>query len=56
MQALLDITSFLGTLDKYWSDPAWIFAALIGGIGVMGLLALALLYPIGNDPDDSQTN
>jgi hypothetical protein len=51
MEALISITSFLGDLDKYWEDPAWIFAALVGGLGILGLLALVMLYPISRDTD-----
>jgi hypothetical protein len=49
---LLDITSFLGELDKVLEDPAWIFFALVGGIGLLGLIALMLLYPISRDPEN----
>jgi hypothetical protein len=51
---LLDITSFLGDLDKVWEDPAWIFFALVGGVGLLGLTALMLLYPISRDTDTNQ--
>ena len=51
--ALLDITSFLGELDKILEDPAWLFFFLIGGIGVLGMLALLLLYPISGDNDST---
>ena len=51
MEVLLGITSFLGKLDKYWEDPAWIFAALVGGLGILGLIALLTLYPISQDTD-----
>lgn len=50
---LLDITSFLGELDKVLEEPAWIFFGLVGGIGVLGLLALLLLYPISTDTENS---
>lgn len=50
---LLDITSFLGDLDKILEDPAWIFFALVGGVGLLGLAALALLYPLSGDTDSN---
>jgi hypothetical protein len=49
---LLDITSFLGDLDKVLEDPAWLFFGLVGGVGLLGLLAL-LLYPISSDTDQT---
>jgi hypothetical protein len=51
--SLLDITSFLGDLDKILEDPAWLFFGIIGGIAVLGLLALLLLYPISGDTDST---
>ncbi|HEY4684888.1 MAG TPA: hypothetical protein VII57_02465 [Dehalococcoidia bacterium] len=45
---VLDITSFLGDLDKVLEDPAWLLfgaAVIIGGLG----LALLLLYPFARD-------
>jgi hypothetical protein len=53
METLLSITSFLGQLNKYWDDPAWVFAGLVGGIALLGLLALFLLYPISQDVDNN---
>lgn len=50
---LLDITSFLGDLDKVLEDPAWLFFGLVGGVGLLGLLALLLLYPISQDTDST---
>jgi hypothetical protein len=49
---LLDITSFLGEVDKILEDPAWLFFFLVGGVGLLGLLLLMLLYPISKDPDN----
>jgi hypothetical protein len=43
---LLDI---LAEADKILEDPAWIMFALAGAIGLLGLIALALLYPISRD-------
>jgi hypothetical protein len=43
---LLDI---LAEADKILEDPAWIMFALAGAIGILGLLALFLLYPISRD-------
>ena len=54
MEALLSITSFLGTLDDIWDDPAWIFAGLVGGIALIALVALLALYPISRDTDVDQ--
>jgi hypothetical protein len=52
--ALLSITSFLGKLDNVWDNPAWIFFALVGGIGALGLLTLLALYPISRDTGSDQ--
>jgi hypothetical protein len=54
MEALLDITSFLGHLDKFWDNPAWIFAALVGLVGALGLVALMLLYPFSRDTESGE--
>jgi hypothetical protein len=43
---LLDI---LAEADKILEDPAWIMFVLAGAIGLLGLIALALLYPISRD-------
>ena len=52
--ALLSITSFLGKLDSVWENPAWIFFALVGGIGALGLLTLMVLYPFSRDTGSDQ--
>ncbi len=43
---LLDI---LADVDKVLEDPAWIMFGLAGAVGVLGLIALILLYPLGRD-------
>jgi hypothetical protein len=43
---LLDI---LADLDKVLEDPAWIMFGLAGAVGLLGLVALILLYPLGRD-------
>jgi hypothetical protein len=46
MMPLLDI---LAELDNILEDPAWLMFGLAGAVGVIGLIALALLYPISRD-------
>ncbi|HXH20812.1 MAG TPA: hypothetical protein VNN10_02195 [Dehalococcoidia bacterium] len=53
---LLDITSFLGELDKVLEDPAWLFFGLVGGVGLLGLLAIMLLYPFSSDSDQTTSS
>ena len=43
---LLDV---LHEADKILEDPAWLMFGLAGAVGVLGLLALVLLYPLGRD-------
>jgi hypothetical protein len=43
---LLDL---LADLDKVLEDPAWIMFGLAGAVGLLGLVALILLYPLGRD-------
>jgi len=43
---LLDI---LADLDSVLEDPAWIMFGLAGAVGLLGLMALILLYPTGRD-------
>ena len=53
LMPLLDITSFLGELDTILEDPAWLFFGLIGGVGLLGLLAFMILYPFSQDIDNN---
>ena len=46
---LLDITSFLGDLDKVLEDPAWLMFGLAVLVGGLGLALLFLLYPFARD-------
>ena len=47
---LLDVFGIsLGDLDKVLEDPAWIMLALAGAVGLLGLAALMLFYPLGRD-------
>ena len=46
MLPLLDI---LAKSDKILQDPSWLMFGIAGAIGVLGLLALFLLYPLGRD-------
>ena len=43
---LLDI---LADLDSVLENPAWIMFGLAGVVGVLGLAALILFYPMGRD-------
>ena len=43
---LLDI---LAELDSVLEDPAWLTFGLAGAVGLLGLAALILLYPMGRD-------
>lgn len=43
---LLDI---LADVDSVLQDPAWIMFGLAGAVGLLGLVALILLYPMGRD-------
>ena len=43
---LLDI---LAESRKILVDPSWVMFGLAGGVGLLGLLALFLLYPMGRD-------
>jgi hypothetical protein len=47
---LLDVFGIsLADLDNVLEDPAWIMFALAGAVGLLGLGALFLLYPLGRD-------
>lgn len=46
---ILDITSFLGELDKVLEDPAWLLFGAAVIIGGLGLAALLILYPFARD-------
>ena len=46
---LLDITSFLGDLDKVLEDPAWLIFIAAVAIGGLGPAALFFLYPFARD-------
>ncbi len=43
---LLDI---LSDLDSVLENPAWVMFGLAGAVGLLGLLALIFLYPMGRD-------
>jgi hypothetical protein len=43
---LLDI---LASVDKVLENPAWLMFGIAGVIGLLGLAALILLYPMGRD-------
>ena len=43
---LLDI---LASVDKVLENPAWLMFGLAGAVGLLGLAALILLYPLGRD-------
>jgi hypothetical protein len=43
---LLDL---LADIDNIIEDPAWIMFGLAGAVGVLGLLALIIFYPMGRD-------
>ncbi len=43
---LLDI---LAQSHKILMNPSWLMFGLAGGVGLLGLLALFLLYPMGRD-------
>jgi hypothetical protein len=43
---LLDI---LASVDKVVENPAWLMFGIAGAIGLLGLMALIFLYPMGRD-------
>jgi hypothetical protein len=43
---LLDI---LASVDKVLENPAWLMFGIAGAVGVLGLMALIFLYPMGRD-------
>jgi hypothetical protein len=43
---LLDI---LASVDRVLENPAWLMFGIAGAIGVLGLMALIFLYPMGRD-------
>ena len=47
---LLDVLGVsLADLDKVLENPAWIMLGLAGAVGLLGLAALMLFYPLGRD-------
>jgi hypothetical protein len=47
--AVMPLLDILADLDSVLEDPAWIMFGLAGIVGLLGLAALILLYPLGRD-------
>ena len=45
----MPILDILADIDSVIEDPAWIMFGLAGGIGLLGLALLVLLYPFSRD-------
>ena len=45
----MPILDILSSIDSVLEDPAWLMFGLAGGLGLLGLTALLLLYPFGRD-------
>jgi hypothetical protein len=45
----MPLLNLLHDIDKIIEDPAWLMFGLAGAVGVLGLLALIVFYPMGRD-------
>jgi hypothetical protein len=45
----MPVLDILSEIDSVLEDPAWLMFGLAGAVGLLGLMALVLLYPFSRD-------